>query len=172
VSFFSPESSSDVIALIRFAAPPFPRFYDAPTHREVPFPRDLGRFLRRNPNLKITQERRVRVKGAPGILVAGKVVRADPDAPEGYCGLTLSRAPCVPLTTDMTPDEGYVSISFDPHQRFCFIDLHASAGRFLIIVTGDTSNAPIMANNESEPPSRLCTHAHVLLDSMRITQTR
>lgn len=93
-------------------------------------------WLVHHPHLRVRGRRAVVVGGVSGEMIDFDVLRIDREAQRnGFCGLTNSAGPCLPITAD--PDEeGYVSIELwpsDPGEPYTFIVLEVSARRSLLV---------------------------------------
>lgn len=107
------------------------RVFDPRTNRPVRLRIDFLSWLRRHPHLRVTAPRAITIGGVPARELSGRVLSPDHQAFEkGYCGLTLSAGPCVPITADPT-EEGYVSYELSQREVFRIV-VFSRPGRGLL----------------------------------------
>jgi len=116
--------------------------YDPVTHRRLHLRGSFAEFIASNPLLETTGIRRIQLGPVAVEMVDARPLRNDPEAyREGFCGTTMSSAPCLPLTGDSDPQEGYVTLSVTPNTNFRAISFDTPAGRALVFIEGPKSEA-------------------------------
>jgi hypothetical protein len=113
-----------------------PRYaWDSRSGRAVPFPRDLVRFVARNPYLRVVGTRTFRLGGVMARQIDIVVRRGDARARQmSLCGEYAVRdEPCVPITADRD-EEGYTSISVEPRHATRLTDVRIPSGRIIVVV--------------------------------------
>jgi hypothetical protein len=108
------------------------RVYSPRTHRPAIRSVDFLVWLQHHPLLRAGHIYRVRLGNVVARVLDGRVVAADDRAyADGYCGETMSQAPCVPLTADPNI-EGYVSWALEPGDLFRIIEIETNRGSLAI----------------------------------------
>lgn len=116
---------------------PTRKAWDSPSGRKVPFPRDLVKFVIRNPYVRVLGLKPVRLGGIAARQIDVVARRGDPKGREAnLCGeFAVRDEPCVPITAD-SDDEGFTSLSLEPGEPVRLIDLRTPSGRLIIVVRG------------------------------------
>jgi hypothetical protein len=116
--------------------------YDPVTHDKNHLQGSFAEFIASDPLLEKTPIRHIRLGGVAGEMVDARSLKNDPMAyEEGFCGLTMSKAQCLPLTGDSDPQEGYVALSVIPNTKFRVISLRTPAGLALVYLDEPRSEA-------------------------------
>jgi hypothetical protein len=114
--------------------------FDPKQHRGVRLRMTFLDWIVRHPHLKTTAVQSLRLAGRTARAVDGHVRSADsPGLRKGFCGPTLSKSPCVPLTADKD-NRGYVTLSLEPKATFRFITIVVPHRRQLLVqIVGERS---------------------------------
>ena len=118
--------------MIIFLKPPKVVF-DPKQHRGVRLRTTFLDWIVRHPHLKTTTVKSLRLAGLTARAVDGQVRSADsPGFRKGFCGPTMSKNRCVPLTADKD-SRGYVTLSLEPRATFRFITIVLAHRRELLV---------------------------------------
>jgi len=117
--------------MIVFLKPPNVVF-DPKQHRGVRLHARFLEWIVRHPHLKTTAVKSLRLAGFSARAVDGHVRSTDGRGfQKGFCGGTMSRNPCVPLTADK--DYGGVTLSLEPRATFRFVTVFLPQRRQLLV---------------------------------------